>query len=123
MGSYINKNLLNGETVIFETKYHWIIFLKMSSFLTLFIRPILKMKFDEFVITNKRVVVKTGIIKRETLELLNNKIEAINVNQGIMGRLFNYGTIIICGTGGTKSAFPRISNPIEFRKAFQNTLS
>ena len=74
---------------------------------------------DEFVITNNRVVVKTGIISRYTFEMNLNKIETVNVDQSIMGRIFGFGTIIIVGTGGTKESFPNIAKPLEFRKKFQ----
>jgi uncharacterized membrane protein YdbT with pleckstrin-like domain len=48
-----------------------------------------------------------------------SKIESVNVDQGILGRILGYGTIRIIGTGGTKEAFPKILNPLEFRKKFQ----
>jgi hypothetical protein len=48
-----------------------------------------------------------------------NKIESVNVDQSIMGRILGYGTIQIIGTGGTKEAFAKIRRPLEFRKRFQ----
>ena len=54
-------------------------------------------------------------MRRHTLELLPGKVETIGVEQGISGRTFNYGTIIVTGTGGTKELFPVIAKLLEFR--------
>jgi uncharacterized membrane protein YdbT with pleckstrin-like domain len=48
-----------------------------------------------------------------------NKIESVNVDQSVLGRLLGYGTITIIGTGGTRETFHNISHPIHFRKTFQ----
>ena len=74
---------------------------------------------DEFAVTNKRVIVKTGLISRRTLEMNLSKIESVNVDQSIMGRILGYGTITIIGTGGTRESFPKIAEPLLFRKKFQ----
>jgi uncharacterized membrane protein YdbT with pleckstrin-like domain len=118
MGSYVDNNLIPGEKVVYETSYHWIIFFSLKGLFTLFIAPALERWSDEFVITDKRVVVKTGLISRKTLEMNLNKIETVNVDQSIFGRIFGYGTISIVGTGGTRETFPYIAKPIEFRKKF-----
>ncbi|MCS6935606.1 MAG: PH domain-containing protein [Chitinophagales bacterium] len=119
MGSYVQNNLLRDETVVYETKYHWIIFLTLRGLLSLFILPAIDRWSDEFVITNKRVVCKTGIISRKTLEMNLNKIESVNVDQSIAGRLLGYGSITIIGTGGTRETFQNIARAVEFRKKFQ----
>lgn len=119
MGNYIQENLIKDEQIEFETTYHWIIFCNLRAIFTLFIAPMLDRYSDEFAITNKRIIVKTGLISRKTLEMNLSKIESVNVDQSILGRLLGYGTIRIIGTGGTKEEFPNISNPIEFRKKFQ----
>ena len=119
MGSYVDNNLLKDEQVIYETKYHWKIFFTLQGLFTLFIVPALKRWSDEFVVTNKRLICKTGLISRKTLEMNLNKIETVNVDQSILGRLLGYGTITIIGTGGTREAFEDIAAPVEFRKRFQ----
>ena len=48
-----------------------------------------------------------------------NKIESVDIDQSIMGRILGYGTIVIVGTGGTKEPFAAISDPMTFRKKFQ----
>jgi uncharacterized membrane protein YdbT with pleckstrin-like domain len=73
---------------------------------------------DEFAITNHRIIVKIGLISRRTLEMNLNKVETVNVDQSILGRMLGYGTIRIVGTGGTNEVFENISHPIEFRKKF-----
>jgi uncharacterized membrane protein YdbT with pleckstrin-like domain len=119
MGKYINNNLIKDEHVELETTYHWIIFCNLKAVLTLFIVPLISKYTDEFAITNKRVIIKTGLISRKTFEMNHTKIESVNVDQGILGRMLGYGTIKIAGSGGTKEVFPNIQNPLEFRKKFQ----
>jgi uncharacterized membrane protein YdbT with pleckstrin-like domain len=119
MGSYVDNNLIKDEHVVFETKYHWKIFFTLTGLFTLFIAPALARWADEFVVTNKRVIVKTGIFSRRTLEMNLNKIESVNVDQSIMGRMLGYGTITVIGTGGTRESFPDIADATEFRKRFQ----
>src|SRR5215468_8894258 len=60
---------------------------------------------SEFAVTNKRVIVKVGLIRRDTLELLLSKVESIGVDQSILGRIFGFGTIVVIGTGGTREPF------------------
>ena len=73
----------------------------------------------EFAITNKRVLIKTGFIHRHTLEMLLTKVETIRVSQSIAGRVFNFGTIVVTGTGGTNEPFKAIADPLEFRRQVQ----
>jgi len=119
MGNYVNNNLIRGEVVEYETSYHWIIFFSLRSLFTLFIAPLIDKWTDEFVITNKRVIIKTGLIRRRTVELNLTKIESVNVDQSILGRILGFGSLQIVGTGGTKEIFPNINKPLTFRKKFQ----
>ena len=119
MGNYVENHLIRDEQIEYETTYHWVIFISFRALFSLFILPILDKWTDEFAITNKRIIVKTGLIQRHTLEMNLSKIESVNVDQSIMGRIFGYGTITIIGTGGTRESFPNIQRPMEFRKMFQ----
>jgi len=74
---------------------------------------------SEYGITNKRVLIKTGWIQRNSLELFLRKVEAIYVDQSILGRLFDYGTLRVVGTGGTQDPFFYIPNPLKFRRIAQ----
>lgn len=147
---YIDNNLMNGEQLVYRAKLHWIIFagpvilffiaimfmfqLKNENIVLIgglfllisipwVISAFISFKTSEFGITNKRVLIKVGLIRRDSLETLLTKIEGIQVSQGIMGRILNYGTILIKGTGGTSNPFHKIENPLEFRKRVQEQIS
>jgi uncharacterized membrane protein YdbT with pleckstrin-like domain len=115
---YINRNLIKDEVVELRTNLHWINFINLKSVLSLGIIPYIDYRFSEFAITSKRVIIKTGIINIDTFEMNLSKVETINVNQSILGRLLGYGDITIIGTGGSTKKFDNISNPMEFRKKF-----
>jgi uncharacterized membrane protein YdbT with pleckstrin-like domain len=74
---------------------------------------------SEFAVTNKRLIVKVGVLRRRTVELQLSKVEAIAVEQDLLGRIFGYGNIVVTGTGGTKEPFRTISGPLKFRRAVQ----
>jgi len=76
----------------------------------------INMKTSEFAVTDKRVLMKIGWIRRHSLEIFLEKVEGIQVDQGIIGRIFGYGSIIVSGTGGMKDPFHRIAAPLEFRR-------
>jgi uncharacterized membrane protein YdbT with pleckstrin-like domain len=77
-----------------------------------------KYKTTELAITNKRVIAKFGFISRRTVELNINKVESIQVDQSVLGRIFNFGTLVISGAGDPQAPIPGISDPMSFRKAF-----
>ena len=72
----------------------------------------------ELAITNKRVIAKSGLVQRKTMEMFLNKIESVQVDQGILARMFDYGTVTIAGTGIHSAPFANIAKPLEFRKHF-----
>ena len=76
----------------------------------------------EMALTNKRVIVKTGLTTRRTLELVLARIESIVVEESTAGRMLGYGTVIIRGTGGTPEVFEKIAHPLEFREQVQSAL-
>lgn len=146
--SYVDSNLMQGENVIHRAKLSKILFFWHGIFATGFLVLSLWLLFhssynqnfagicfivavflmlpsyiqyttSEFAVTNKRVIVKVGLIRRQTLETLLQKIEAIGIDQSIMGRILNYGTITVIGTGGTKESFQNIADPLAFRRAVQ----
>jgi uncharacterized membrane protein YdbT with pleckstrin-like domain len=79
----------------------------------------LKKKSTEIAVTNKRVVIKTGLLSRRTFELLLSKIESIGVEEGMIGRMLGYGSVIVRGTGGTPEPFSNVAHPLEFRRQVQ----
>lgn len=143
---YIEENLMVGEKVSYRAKLHWVIFLWAAIFLFIAIIgfasgsgtvgglfiflaaltgffSFINYSTSEFGVTNKRVLVKVGWIRRHSLETLLTKVEGIGVNQGILGRIFGYGTIVVTGTGGTKEPFHKIDAPLEFRKRVQEQIA
>lgn len=144
---YIDDNLIAGERVLFRARLHWKVFVPPALLflggialvvlavnegvpfgfsLLVFLIPLgfflpayLTWHCSEFGVTDKRVLIKTGIVSRHTLETLLTKVENIGVEQTVWGRLFNYGTLYVTGTGATKETFPGIHAPLEFRKAIE----
>ena len=74
--------------------------------LLLAIGPAIRYISSEFAVTDKRVLGKLGFIERESMETLLSKVEAIGVDQGVIGRILGFGTVTITGTGGTQESFP-----------------
>jgi uncharacterized membrane protein YdbT with pleckstrin-like domain len=149
--SYIEKNLMNGENILYRARLHWVVFLwpiiwfivaivffsrggDSSAAITagcLFvliavakgISSFINFSTSEFAVTNQRVIGKVGFIRRNSLEVLLGKIEAIQVNQDVLGRILGYGSITVSGTGGTRDPFHNISNPLELRRKIQEQVA
>jgi uncharacterized membrane protein YdbT with pleckstrin-like domain len=66
-------------------------------------------------VTNLRVVHKTGFIKRRTFEMSLDKVESVDVNQSILGRILNYGDVTILGVGEGRETIRTIASPLAFR--------
>src|SRR5208282_5276117 len=121
--SYIDANLLPDERVVYRTRLHWLLFLSPVIFILAVLLPIawfldrgswssyawiplglgalillaafIKWQSSEFAVTNKRVMTKVGVLNTRSIELLLGKIEAIAVEQSMMGRILGYGDIVI----------------------------
>jgi uncharacterized membrane protein YdbT with pleckstrin-like domain len=74
---------------------------------------------SEFAVTTTRLIFKVGLISRFTTELLLARVESIGVQQGLTGRLLNYGDLTVTGTGGAREVFGRVRDPIGFRNHVQ----
>ncbi|WP_033017549.1 PH domain-containing protein, partial [Pseudoalteromonas sp. BSi20652] len=72
----------------------------------------------ELAVTNKRVVAKFGLIRRNTIEINISKIESLQVEQGVLGRIFNFGSILVSGAGNPQAAIPGISEPLKFKNRY-----
>ena len=79
------------------------------------LRAVIMRATTELAITDRRVIYKTGIFQRHTLEMNRSKIETVGVDQSILGRVLGYGTIIVRGTGGSFEPIPFIGEPLTFR--------
>ena len=119
MPSYVHQVLTPNERVAYEARLHWIIFLSPANIFTLWLQPFIRHATSEYAITNKRIIIKVGLISRRTLEMNLSKIESVNVNQSILARLLGYGSIVVIGTGGTRETFHNIADPLVFRRKFQ----
>lgn len=132
MGSYIEGALIKDEKVIYTGHVSlWSLapFI-VAGLLTLpllglglifWIVAIIHYKTTELAFTNKRVIAKFGLISRKTIELNISKVESMQVNQGILGRIFNYGTLVISGAGNPQAPILGISDPMSFRRAFMES--
>jgi len=146
---YVERVLQPGETVIYVTSLHWLIYMKAVALLLLALicfvasakvddsvavmalqivagifalmsllaalGALIRRATTELAITDRRVIFKTGILQRHTIEINRSKVETIGVNQSILGRLLSYGTVIVRGTGGSFEPIPFIGDPLTFR--------
>ena len=82
------------------------------------VQAYIRYKTTELAITTKRVIVKVGFIRRSTVEININKVESIQVDQSLLGRVFDFGTLVISGAGTAQAPLHGIAEPLAFRKAF-----
>jgi uncharacterized membrane protein YdbT with pleckstrin-like domain len=69
----------------------------------------------ELAVTDRRVIFKRGVIRRHTIEMNMDKVESVDVDQSILGRIFNYGDVTIRGTGASLEPLRMIEDPLKFR--------
>ena len=158
---YVEQNLTTGETVLYQTRLHWIYLsvpvvvgaliaipglflfvgalvlsghksgsdgLGLFGFLAIALAAaiiglaVLSRNAVEMAVTNKRVIIKAGLISKKTHELFLHKIENVGVDQGILGRMLGYGTVVVRGTGGTHEPFNKVAAPLEFRRQVQHQM-
>ena len=148
--SYVQRVLQPGETLIYATKLHWLVYGRAVVLLVLaVVLAALSAQLDsdlrfglwlaaaglgvvaiidgigaavrrhstELAVTDHRVIYKRGIIGRYTIEMARSKVESVDVVQSIMGRIFDYGTILVRGTGGSLEPFRNVENPLQLRSA------
>ncbi|HUC11769.1 MAG TPA: PH domain-containing protein [Stellaceae bacterium] len=149
---YVTRVLQPGETIVYASSLHWIIFLRailaatvcvilivaaiyvsgyQNQYLSLALwiaaaifavlalsaglRALVRRAATEFAVTDHRVIYKTGLLGRHTLEMNRSKIESVDVDQSIAGRVLDYGTIIVRGTGGSLEPIRYVAEPLIFR--------
>jgi uncharacterized membrane protein YdbT with pleckstrin-like domain len=158
MMGYVRKVLLPGETLVYETGLHWLIYgrailllgaaallavwgavvggaaalrdaqgpswpqivLALAALLAIlgviaFIIAAIRRASTELAVTDQRVIFKTGIVARHTIEMNRSKVESVDVDQSILGRILGYGTVLLRGTGGSLEPMQAISDPLVFR--------
>lgn len=133
MGSYVSGTMIKGEEIIHEAKISWwaqtplIVFGIIGIFfyglgIILLLIAYLQYKTTELAITNKRVIAKFGFISRRTVEISLAKVESIQVQQPLLGRIFNYGSLVISGAGNPQAPVPGIADPMNFRQIAMQAL-
>ena len=129
MSSYVEGALVAGERIVHAGRISawalWhliglgIILLPVFGLgLVFLIIAYVRYQSTELAVTTKRVIVKHGLIRRQTVEINLAKVESIQVDQGILGRMLNFGTLIVAGTGTSHAPLAGIADPMAFRKAF-----
>ncbi|MGC2330787.1 MAG: PH domain-containing protein [Candidatus Acidiferrales bacterium] len=149
--SYVAKNLVAGETLVYRTGVHWSVLIRpiiLAIFIggggvascalrrdllivavvlllvaaIVLISAIVRRNSTEIGVTNRRVIIKTGMLSRRSLEIMLPKVESIRIDEPAMGRILGYGTVVIHGTGGTPEPFAKIAHPAEFRREVQQQM-
>lgn len=128
MSSYVEKALVQDEQVLylgrislwslFPQLFFGVLLAVVVVGLFLLIPALIKYRSTELAVTNKRVIAKFGFVSRHTIELNVAKIESVQVEQGILGRMFDFGSIIVAGGGNPFTPVHGISDPLSFRRAF-----
>ncbi len=137
--SYVENTMMSDEILVLQGKVHWIIFmptlslfviasvlyyaldqLLLSFVITCFafmaaFRALIYYFTTELAVTDRRVLAKFGWIRRSTYELNLARVTGLNVEQSVMGRVLNYGNVVVRGMGGDMTPIPAINDPIAFR--------
>jgi uncharacterized membrane protein YdbT with pleckstrin-like domain len=144
--SYLKHVLQPGETVRYQGSVHWILYLPpiflsvigvvaaatgpvglmiaagcFAIALILALRAWFIRWTTEIAVTNLRVIYAQGFIQRRSVEVNMDKIESVDVDQSVVGRLLNYGNVTIHGTGTTLEPLRNVDRPIEFRNEITAT--
>ena len=140
MASYIENNLASDEEIICRAHPSWwyhigqillaIICFILAIVITelailgvlLIIWMIISHISTELALTNKRVIAKFGFIRRSVVDVRLNKIESVSFEQGIIGRILNFGSIVVSGAGNS-TPIPGISKPNIFKNTVNNYLA
>ena len=76
---------------------------------------VIRRSTTELAVTDRRVIYKTGIFQRHSMEMNRSKVETVGVDQSILGRILGYGTVVVRGTGGSFEPIRFIGDPLSFR--------
>lgn len=129
--SYIEESLSDSERVEARFKLHWFSWMPMVGWILLgpitfgitwlvAIYEFLRLKYMEQGVTNKRVILKRGIISRRTDEVKIASIETVEIDQGVFGRMFGFGDVRVTGRGISDLVFKRIDDPMAVKRGIEN---
>lgn len=126
--SYIDDSLIAGEQVLHRARISWwsqagmivlgLVLLVVVVGLFFLVAAWIRVRSTEIAITNLRIIAKFGFITRDTVEINLDRVEALKVEQGFLGRMLNYGTIFISGAGTSVAPIRNIADPLVFRRKF-----
>ena len=112
-----------GGTFSAILNLHWVLklgaVLCFLSGLFVCLRMLITEMVTEIVVTNTRLIYKTGLVARYVGEISIDRIEGVNVIQGALGRILGYGRLIVRGMGVGEVILPPIDDPIKFRRAIE----
>lgn len=129
--TYVEKVLGETESIVFCARFHWLETAKAWFYLLifgilvfgifLFAYVLVRIHTTEIVVTNRRFIMKTGWITRSTQEMGLETIEEVQLEQGVLGRLFGFGQLRVSGTGDSVISTPAIiAHPSHLRKAISD---
>lgn len=128
MSRYIEQALVPGERVVHTGQVSWwslagwvvpgVLLAIVGIGLVLLAVAWVRQRSTELAVTNRRVITKFGFIRRDTVEFNLQKVESLQVRQGVIARLLGFGTIVIAGGGVPQAPVPGIRDPLGFRRAF-----
>lgn len=129
--SYIEDSLSDGEKIEALFRLHWFSRVPMIIWIILAIPTLgitlllalyeyLRLRSIEQGVTNKRVILKTGFISRHTEEMKLNSIETVEIRQGVMGRVFGFGTIEVTGRGISDVIFKGVDDPMGVKRRIES---
>ncbi|MDB5777540.1 MAG: hypothetical protein JWP38_3673 [Herbaspirillum sp.] len=133
MGAFVESSLINGEKVECSATISWfsqfwyfvwaaILVITVVPPIILIILAIINVATTELAVTNKKVIGKAGFIRRASIDMPLSKLESINIEQGIVGRIFGYGRVSIRGIGGNQVSIPFVKSPMDFRRVVMNLI-
>ena len=123
---FIKSTLQDNETIEMEISFHWThtlvawLYLLFLGWLIigvfLFISMYLEKWTTERALTNRRLILKRGFIRRKTEEISFNRVEEVNLSQSILQRILGSGDIKVTGTGAGEIMLKNIDDPLEVQK-------
>jgi len=123
---FIKSTLPDNETIEMEISFHWThtlvawLYLLVLGWLVigifLFISMYLEKWTTERALTNRRLILKRGFIRRKTEEISFNRVEEVNLSQSILQRILGSGDIKVTGTGAGEIMLKNIDDPLDVQK-------
>jgi uncharacterized membrane protein YdbT with pleckstrin-like domain len=88
----------------------------------LIVWPFIARRSTELVVTDRRFIAKYGLVSTHSIEIRFDKIETVRVSQSLLGKMLNYGDIVVTGTGSTFDPIRNVANAMKFRMALNQAM-